>query len=125
LRRTGLVLVALALLVRVMVPAGFMTAPDGRSGLVICTGDGAMTISIGADGTVSKSPVDGGQERKASDAPCAFSGAVTPLVSPILALASAPVADHRPVRLALPAHQRPGLGLAAPPPPTTGPPVHV
>jgi hypothetical protein len=127
-RWTGLVLVALAMLVRVLIPAGFMAAPDdlGRAGIVICTGDGAMTVSVDADGTVHKAPVDDQhQDKPKSDHPCAFAGAATPLAAPVLALSEAAPTIHQVAVPRLQSHQRPGLGLAAPPPPTTGPPVLV
>lgn len=126
--RTGLALVAFALLVRIMVPAGFMAAPDdlGRAGIVICTGDGTMSLSVDADGTVRKTPLgDDHRDKSQGDHPCAFAGAATPLDQPHLTLVRATFVATSDVQAARPAHQRPGLGLAAPPPPTTGPPVRI
>lgn len=127
-RRTGLVLVAFALMVRILVPAGYMAAAGagGAPAIVICTGEGALAITVEADGTARKTPVDDGHsDTSQSDHPCAFAGATTPLAAPSLALAAAPLAVEAAAAPSLPAHQRPGLGLAAPPPPTTGPPLLV
>lgn len=129
LRRMGLVLVALAMLVRVVVPAGYMAAAteSGGPAIVICTGEGALEVVVDADGAASKAPLgQDGQPHKSdpkTDHPCAFAGAATPLGAPVLALAAAPLLAYAPAVPVLPAHQRPGLGLAAPPPPTTGPPA--
>lgn len=127
----GLVLVALALFMRVVVPAGYMAAPTGAGGsaIVICTGQGAFSLTLDADGRAHKTPLDDDGKSHSSDPrtdhPCAFSGAATPVGAAALTLTDAPRLTYRPVALALPAHQRPGLGLAAPPPPTTGPPVRI
>lgn len=120
LRRAGPVLVVLALAMRIVVPAGVMFAetPGGGLQMTLCTGQGAMVAPLSDDGT---SPDAG---KGASDSPCAFSAlaAFTPTESmllPVLAPWPAP-----PVFIGLEAGpQRPGLGLPAPPPPKTGPPI--
>ncbi len=116
--RAGLIALAvITLFVRTLVPSGFMMA-DSRSGggfpLVICTGHGPLTLPGS-----SKSPPTGSHDAGA----CAFAGHVS---APPPALASVPVvlptafADPPPQRAARPA---PGLGLAAPPPPSHAPPL--
>ena len=107
-------LAALALVLRLMVPAGFMVAPSQGFSLVICTGHGAL-----ADAPRDKAPAT---PEKSSDHVCPFAGG--------LALESPPGLDlpgdvlswpvHVP-RVGL-GHMAPGRGLAAPPPPSHAPP---
>lgn len=104
------------LAVRVIVPQGFMWAADarGRPTMVECPGVGPMPGMHHGDSH--------GHDGKTADHPCAFAAAgaavdlaaeVHPLVETTAAVI-APAALHRSVS--------PGLGLAAPPPPKTGPP---
>ncbi|MCW2396736.1 MULTISPECIES: hypothetical protein [unclassified Sphingobium] len=110
---------ALVLLARLLVPAGFMPAVQNGPAVVLCTGAGMITGWIDADGTVRKQQ---DKQNTAPDAPCAFAGigasldsippgiarvAVTIVTVPILSPSTA-------VSI--------GRGLAAPPPPQTGPP---
>lgn len=119
LRRAASVLVVLAMTMRIVVPAGVMFAetPGGGLQMTLCTGQGAMVAPLNDDGT---SPDAG---KGASDSPCAFAAtaAFTPTESVLL-----PVPAPWPAPTAHPGvpakHQRPGLGLPAPPPPKTGPP---
>jgi hypothetical protein len=117
-RGTSALLVALALAVRLAAPSGWMLAPgDHGPRIVICTSHGAETLG----GDPAKTP--GRQPDKSADHACIFAGAhlaptppspvVTPRTSP------APIAEALVATLA---DQRPGQGLAAPPPPSHGPP---
>ncbi len=122
-RRNGwrgalLALAALALFVKIVVPAGFMVAAPQAAGgvpLVICTGHGPL-----------ESPADhdkGGLSKSRSDAPCAFAGHAAP-PTPALGVAvpaSTFTAYARPVGDI--SDLIPGRGLAAPPPPSQGPPL--
>ncbi len=119
LRRLRLGLAVLALLavgLKVLTPPGFMIAQNGESfPLVICTGHGPLDLSGKAD------PIHG--KTSPNDAPCAFSGhaATAPPALFVVSAASAlvylaPVRDRR-------ADLYPGRGLAAPPPPSQGPPA--
>ena len=115
LRHPGLLILALAALwVQVLVPQGFMLASASNGpALVICTGHGPL-----------QSPADhpGKAPKPTSDTPCAFAahGAVSapplPLLLPARVAAPAAIAVQSFVR------QSPGRGLAAPPPPSQGPP---
>lgn len=116
-------LAALAVALKVMIPAGFMTAPDPRNGLpfalVLCTGDGAKMVQPGE----ALSGHHDKDDKSSHDTPCPFAshGAAAPPPSPFTAtevefVAYAPVAPARVVHLA------PGRGLAAPPLPARGPP---
>ncbi len=128
LSRGACALAVLALAMRVLIPAGYMLSPQvaqgGLPAIVICTGHGALTVAVDADGQVHKS----GEKAPAKSAdkhPCAFAGAAAPLDAPTgLDLGRSVFATVSTSTVVM-AHQRPGLGLAAPPPPTTGPPLIV
>lgn len=119
LRRTAPLLAALAVTLRVLVPAGVMfeVAPDGGLQMTLCTGQGAMALQPG-------DPDSGPEPAEASpDSPCAFAGLAvfSPADSALLPVPApwpAPSA-HEGVQTG---DLRPGLGLPAPPPPKTGPP---
>ncbi|MEW6597418.1 MAG: hypothetical protein AB1429_07970 [Pseudomonadota bacterium] len=124
LTRLALVLALVAWSLRLAIPAGFMTAPAAAPGLapllVIC--DGA------ADAAKAKaaSHAPAGDPAKADHA-CPFAQAATvappppPVLFAIVRLASQ-TAD---IALAKPRDLFPGRGLAAPPPPSQGPPLSI
>ena len=126
-RRWLLLLFACAMLVRALIPTGWMPIADAQGfRIVLCSGAGPMTPSATA-------PMDhamaGMHHEKSSDHhsqgpehPCAFAGVTPAIDTPPLA------APLPPVRIrATPALARAlvtiGHGLAAPPPPQTGPPT--
>jgi len=130
-------LLALALLARALVPAGWMPAFDADGiRLVLCSGWGPMQgptrthHAAASDQQVAKghhsapgSQHDQGQGRPDQSAPCTFAAAACAAVLPVFtALVEAPVAFALPnwARLFL----QLGQGLAAPPPPSTGPPLN-
>lgn len=106
-------LLALALCVRLLSPEGWMPAAGG---LMLCPGASAAMAMPG--------PTHRGHEQpaKAADHPCAFAQAATaaPPPTPLLLPAPAPTAAPS---VALRLTAGPGRGLAAPPPPATGPPA--
>lgn len=122
-------LVASALLLRALVPAGWMPAPglaiqvcaDGSSG-VTAQGFAAEAQRV-FDAALAGHEGDRDADRPGKDQPCAFAGlamawtgADTPeLPEPLLFLMD--------VVPAAPAYVAIGQGLAAPPPPATGPPL--
>ena len=117
-RGSGLLLVLAALAIRLITPNGWMLAPgDGHGAPRMVACDGHMEAG-GAPGHPDK----GGGPR--GDHPCAFAGAHAATAPPTLiaSLAATPaiVSQDAPERLS---DQRPGRGLAAPPPPSQGPPV--
>lgn len=119
--RVAFGLVALALLLRVMIPAGFMPAAGQGLAIELCTGMGATPAWVDADGKVHKGRPDKGS---AADHPCAFAGfgALIDLPAPV----ATPAPPFRLVVAALVARVAAasvGQGLAAPPPPQTGPPA--
>nr|WP_206377020.1 DUF2946 family protein [Sphingomonas sp. G-3-2-10] len=116
-------LIALALLMRVLVPGGWMpaAAADGFA-ITLCTGTGMETAWIDAEGGIHKDKPSG---EAGADQHCAFAGMGMAMLG---GDASAALAAPAPAQVELPA--RPlqaaiGQGLAAPPPPATGPPAHI
>ena len=117
-RHAGVLLVALAFAVRLATPAGWMlSASASGPTLVICTGHGLQTLP-----DPGKTP--GHAPDKSSDHPCVFAGAhAAPTPAALIAI---PTGSPAPVDAApsiIAADQRPGRGLAAPPPPSHGPPL--
>jgi hypothetical protein len=113
----GLCFAVIALLVQVLVPPGFMAATTASGpALVICTGQGPLTATGDARGHPLK-PL-----KSAGDQTCVFAGRSGPAppialhVPPVLAVAYLAPADRSGSDL------MPGRGLAAPPPPSQGPP---
>jgi hypothetical protein len=124
-RDAFLVLATLAIALRIMLPAGYM--PGQATGdrlpfaLVLCTGNGPMTIQPGEDLGARHGEAPG--EPSAHDTPCPFAAqgaAVAPPTITAVGQAKAVAYAERP--LAAAANLTPGRGLAAPPPPPTGPP---
>lgn len=116
----------LAVVLKVLVPAGFMVAtssPSTNYPLVLCTDHGAVAVDAGdlRDRDGRKAPA----QKPAHDAPCAFAGhaaaASPPDPHPVAAVTfvSTPVAQP----LALRRDLAPGRGLSAPPLPARGPPI--
>ena len=108
-------IVALALMLRALVPGGFMpTADHGRIVISICTGSGPVTAAIAVPGADHGEPGDHAK----SDQPCAFAGLSLTLLGGadvalllvalafIVALAFAPVLARNPGRIP---HLRPPL----------------
>lgn len=114
----ALLFATLALVCRVAVPTGFMVG-EGAAGptIVICSGSGPMTMPL--PGVPAKP--DGKADK--ADHPCVFAAAHVAAPAPVpngdaLVLRAAPASPMPPS-----GDLRPGLGLAAPPPPKTGPPA--
>ena len=117
--RLAALLATLALVLQVAVPTGFMVADTSRgASLVICTGHGPLQLSPADHGTPSKTPAS-----KRAGA-CVFAGHGAAPLTPAaqLALAARFEACVQPVALRF--DLAPGRGLAAPPPPSQGPPAH-
>ena len=135
-RHVATLIVACALAVRLLIPTGFMIgqATSGAPVLVLCPGqdDGATDTAnhhqtmahMMPDGSMMGGHDAGHHHGDAgADRPCAFAAvglAVdVPIAAPVLALAPPPAF----IALRSPAPSNPGRGLAAPPPPSTGPPA--
>lgn len=123
-RDAFLVLATLAIALRIMIPSGFMTAPEPRNGLpfalVLCTGQGPLVVQSGdIAGSRDKAPAD----KAGHDAPCPFAahGVAAPAPS-ALTVAKVEFVAFAPTPRPRLAHLAPGRGLAAPPLPARGPP---
>jgi len=121
-RAIAATLVVAALLLRALVPAGYMLAPgqDGRTITVaLCSGSQVQSIKLALPGD----PHQPQKSQAGKDSPCAFAGTAT-----LADLSTAPQAELAPFASApqvlAPIKVRIGQGLAAPPPPQTGPPSH-
>lgn len=120
--RIALGFVVLALFMRLLVPAGWMPAADRGLMITLCTGTGAQQAWIDEQGNIHKGEPGEGQ----ADHPCVFGG-----FAAVLKLPSGPdaLAGPLPVATALPVLAATavaiGRGLAAPPPPATGPPFRL
>jgi hypothetical protein len=116
--RPGVLFALLALALNVIVPAGFMVGqgPAGAS-IVICTGHGPQTLTRHADG-LGHTPGHPPPHHNA----CPFAGhgvVAGPGFVAIVARQSLPLSVAGPTTVA---DMLPGRGLAAPPPPSRGPP---
>jgi len=117
-RGLGPLMAAVALLMLVAAPPGFMINSSGQGpALVVCTGHGPLL-------TAKANLGHGGQAPKSrADNPCLFAGH---MAAPAPSLTTLPVVT----RVTYPARRiarltdlAPGRGLAAPPPPSQGPPI--
>ncbi len=117
-----LALLSLTLAVRVIIPAGFMPTADagGMMRISLCSGMGPQTAWLDKSGHVHKDTPAKGQH---DPQPCGFGalafGAETPDAPAMVSLAPLDKAA-----IGLPSFTLAiGRGLAAPPPPSTGPPI--
>jgi hypothetical protein len=119
--RVVLALFACAMLLRALVPAGWMpvTGADGMIRISMCTGLGAQTMWIDRDGQIHKdAPVSESHDPQ----PCGFNVLGLGLdIAPVLALSS-PIFNPEIIARRAKQTLAIGHGLAAPPPPSTGPP---
>jgi hypothetical protein len=113
-------LIALALLARAALPAGWMpTFAGGAIQISVCSGESRSVMWLDKAGKTHKSDPSGGDHK---DSPCAFASVAPGVDVPMAQPTAYPKTDPMPNRL----HQymaRVGQGLAAPPPPQTGPPL--
>ena len=137
----GALLACLAIMVRVIVPAGFMIAtPSDASTLAgpnmlgipitLCTSQGSISAFINSEGDIVDGPNPAHQsphEKGSGDTgDCAFGSTATPLrYVTELVRDVAPSKDLVLVLAAIWRDKVPGRGLAAPPPPKTGPPIQI
>lgn len=116
-RSAAILLAALAMAVRIMLPSGYMpgATASGAPTIIICSGSGPLAMSL------PMSPDRDHHDHDKAEHPCAFAATAAPAelpaaTAPLLALQAEAVVATRAITL------RPGHGLAAPPPPKTGPP---
>jgi hypothetical protein len=130
-RRLGAIAL-LAMLVRAVVPAGYMLAEaetaNGRYITVdFCEGHGAVKRVLDLD---SRKLLDPSQipisdhAGKSQHAPCVFAAA-PPLAPPIATAQPLEFVVSQDIDFDVARDVRPGRGIAAPPPPSTGPPARI
>lgn len=123
-----LVLFAGTMLLRLLVPQGWMPVTDGSGfHLTLCSGSGPVAkparlseMSASMHGRHHMPP---GQDHPNGDHPCAFGGLSHALANPVLPAFSPAVGIEQDVLATLFWLIGIGHGLAAPPPPATGPPL--
>ena len=110
-------LILLALLARILVPAGWMPAAGQGFSIMLCTSAGVRAAWVDGSGKVHEQAPTAPQ----ADHPCLFAAAASALDVPAVTEMGvlAPLAT---TLLALSFVPGIGRGLAAPPPPPTGPP---
>ena len=119
----------LAMLVRALVPAGFMLAEaetaNGRYLTVdFCEGHGAVKRLLDVETRKLVDPKDipaDSDKGKAQHAPCVFAAAAH-VAPPVTAAEPVEFTVSYDVEFAVAGDVRPGRGIPAPPPPSTGPP---
>jgi len=125
LRRVALLLLACALFLRILVPAGWMPQASATGVALKWCGESGRALPDEARAQLAKALGDHGPQKHdaAPEHPCPFAVAAVALPAPDVSAALAePYScdETAPVRLSAVA---PGLGLAAPPPFSTGPPL--
>jgi hypothetical protein len=111
-------LVLLALFVQLLAPPGFMVGRHGdHASIVICTGHGPASSLADLASHPGKAP----QSRH--DAPCVFAGHAVGAAPSPTALIARPIAISTLAATTARFDLTPGRGLAAPPPPSQGPPT--
>jgi hypothetical protein len=115
-------LILCAFFVRMMIPSGWMPTVDGAgyTRISLCTGMGEQAAWIDTKGGLHKS--DPGKKQQET-APCVFASLGAALDVPHLAVPDAPVTKSQDDSGQVPVSAAIGQGLAAPPPPSTGPPI--
>jgi len=123
--RVALAMAVMAVALRVLVPAGYMPGGPGESAIVLCTAQGLQSVVVDHAARGPSNPADDRSGEPKTDHPCAFAGlaqafaptspaAFTPAGWTVAAAPQARAPDAAP-----------GRGLAAPPPPATGPPLEI
>ena len=127
----ALVLACMAIALRVFVPHGYMvatTAPSGTIPIVLCTSQGAQTVIIDEAGQVVSpqphAPIDQPGDQR-GDSPCAFSGFGGAFAAQVPMLFATAHWTWIRQSIVVEPQTTPGRGLAAPPPPATGPPLQI
>lgn len=110
-----------ALLLRILIPAGWMpdTGIDGRVRITLCTSTGLVEAYVDRDGTLlDKSS----KSEPRTDQPCSFAALGIAVDPPMPAAIAIPLLVPTHFGVMRPSAVAVGRGLAAPPPPAIGPP---
>lgn len=124
LRRVALFLVACALVLRLLVPSGWMPVAHANGVTLNWCSGVSHTVPVEAEAMLAEALADKAppKHKPAPDQPCAFAAAAQPADTlAALPVFVPPTAHEQAPALPLVA-AFPGLGLAAPPPLSTGPP---
>ena len=124
LRTIALALLACALALRLLIPAGWMPVVDATGlHLTLCSGSGPIELPAAHHAMAGMAHHHHHHDQGMPDHPCAFAGLGLALAEPVLPAIAliAPVVEATVV--VIPATVAIGRGLAAPPPPPTGPPA--
>ena len=120
----ALAVLACALALRMLVPQGWMPVSDAHGfRITMCSGTGPMDMTMAMPGMAMHGKSDHGPQQPMQEHPCTFAHLGMALAEPpSLTLALPPFAQAEALALksltvAI------GRGLAAPPPPSTGPPI--
>lgn len=115
-----LAFIALALLMRIAFPSGWMPSfADGAVQISVCSGNGQTVMWLDKSGKTHKSDPSGeGHE----NTPCTFAS-VGPALPVPFAVRAFPQLIERVAYAGYAETVSVGRGLAAPPPPQTGPPI--
>jgi hypothetical protein len=118
-------LLALTLAMRVIVPTGFMpVAEGGMVRIALCSGMGEQTVWLDQAGQVHKDAPAGSPSKDQHDQqPCGFGALALGAGLAQFAVAAAPMPPVEAPLFGAAFTVAIGRGLAAPPPPATGPPL--
>jgi hypothetical protein len=121
----ALAVLACALALRMLVPEGWMPVSDGHGfRITMCTGTGPMDMTMAMPGMAAHPDPSGhGPQQPMQDHPCTFAHLGLALAEPVLPALALPPAREAEVIAAKAFAIAIGHGLAAPPPPATGPPI--
>jgi hypothetical protein len=115
---------ALLLLFRLLIPSGYMIAPDheGRPGLALCAAPAQAAAQAALHGGHDGHPADDPAPSKPGEIPCSFAAPAAPPLPP-----EPPALASQAPYAAIPLYSPAGAGLpriapASPPPPARGPP---
>ena len=127
LRAVGLTLLGCVFLLRLAVPSGWMPVADASGvHLTICTGMGPMAAppaTMMATMAHGHHQMPSGQDHSDGDHPCPYAGFAVALAEPLAPGLDVPVLVPATVVAVVKTAVTVGRGLAAPPPPATGPPL--
>jgi hypothetical protein len=123
-RMLALAVLACALALRMLVPQGWMPVSDAHGfRITMCSGSGPMDMPMAMPGMAMHHDKAGHDQQPMQDHPCTFAHLGLALAEPVLPtltlppLVRAEALASKPLAIAI------GRGLAAPPPPATGPPA--
>jgi hypothetical protein len=124
-RILALAVLACAMALRMLVPEGWMPVSDGHGfRITMCTGSGPMDMTMAMPGMAMHQGKAGhAPQQPMQDHPCTFAHLGLALAEPTLPALAPPPAEAAEAIVARPFAVAIGHGLAAPPPPSTGPPL--